>query len=322
MRVLVTGSCGFVGRHLVSELAAHGHEPVGFDLPAHAEPAIGCPVYTGDLRDPSALDACLDATAPEACVHLAGMAFVPAAWADPHGAMAINLGGTLTVLEAFRARRLAGPVVVVTSAEVYGREARPEPVREEHELHPSNLYGVSKIAADQAALLYHRHHGLHVMTARPQNQIGPGQSRHFVVSSFAQQLIALKHSAPADPVLRTGNLESLRDFTDVRDVARAYRLLLEKGRSGQAYNIASGRLLSIGSLLDQLCGIVGIQPRIETVRELYRPTDRPPQLATQKIEQQTGWQPAIPLATSLTDICDELLAAALTEPAQKENTHE
>ncbi len=305
MRVLVTGSSGFVGRYLIKELGEHGHIPVGYDA-ARADPALGVPEYTGDITDPDALHACLTAEQPDAVIHLAGIAFVPMGWSDPQRVMRVNLNGTLHLLEATRASRPDARILVVTSTELYGRDPRREPVRESDGPAPSNLYGVSKMSADLSTLLYHRQYGMHTMTARPQNHIGPGQSRLFVVSAFAEQLLDLKRKGGG--VLRVGNLDSLRDFTDVRDVVHAYRLLIESGHPGEAYNIASGRRVSIRSMLDQLCDQAGFHPSFEVDPSLYRPTDQPLTLSLEKIADHTGWAPAIPLEQTLKDIYDDLAA--------------
>lgn len=305
MRVLVTGSSGFVGRYLVEELRAHGHSPIGFDA-ALSDPPLDIPEHAGNILDAEALCHCLTDAQPEACIHLAGIAFVPMGWSDPARVMQVNVNGTLNLLEAVRNAAPDARMLAVTSAEVYGRAARPAPARESDELAPSNLYGVSKMAADQAARLYHRQYGMHTMTARPQNHIGPGQSRLFVVTSFAEQLINLKRSG--EETLRVGNLDSCRDFTDVRDVARAYRLLIERGHAGEAYNIASGRIVPIRTMLDELCAHANIQPERVIDPERFRPTDQPLSLCLDKIARHTGWAPDIPLQQTLQDIYDDLAA--------------
>lgn len=303
MRILVTGSSGFVGRYLVEEFRQGGHAPVGFDTTPSA-PALGIPEHVGDITDGAALRALMTEIQPEACIHLAGIAFVPMGWSDPVRVMQVNVNGTLNLLEACRHACPSARVLVVTSAEVYGRERRPEPVRELDTHAPSNIYGTSKMAADLSTLLYHRQYGMHTMTARPQNHIGPGQSRLFVVSAFAEQILALKEKGGG--TLRVGNLESRRDFTDVRDVVRAYRLLIESGQGGEAYNIASGHTVPIGDMLDQLCAYAGVAPTIEVDPDLYRPTDQPPQLCIDKIKDHTAWTPGIPLQQTLEDIYDDL----------------
>lgn len=304
-RVLITGSAGFVGSYLIDELRSVGHVPLGFDItksPKLTEPDQ----RAGSIGNLAELKRWIAESQPDACVHLAGIAFVPTAWDEPQSVMDINLNGTLNVLTAFREIRPEARILVVTSSEVYGRDERREPVLEEDSLLPSSLYGVSKAAADLSSLLYGRHHGLCVMTARPQNHIGPGQSDRFVVMSFARQLADLAGEGSAAGTLRVGNLEARRDFTDVRDVVRAYRLLLESGKAGEAYNIASGHTVPIRELLDELCHHAGIRPRIVTEPDLYRPADRPPQLSIEKISNHVGWQPVIPLPQTLKDIYDAL----------------
>lgn len=306
MRVLVTGAAGFVGRYLTAELQRHDHEPVGFDAAPPDSLDVSFPYFCGDITDPDSLRTCIERTQPDACVHLAGIAFVPLGWSDPQKVMHVNVTGTLNVLEALRATAPQARVLVITSSEVYGRDPRPEPVREEETLTPSNLYGVSKVAADMACRLYFKQYGQPVMTARPQNHIGPGQSRLFATSAFAEQLIELR--GKTDPVMNVGNLDSERDFTDVRDVVRAYRLLVESGQPGEAYNIASGQTVSIREILNRLCDHAGIQPTLEVDEGLFRPTDKPPLLAIDKIQRDVGWTPTISLSDTLDEIYDHLAA--------------
>lgn len=303
MRVLITGSAGFVGAYLIKELQASGHSVVGFDRVSspHLSSADQC---EGSIEDESALTQWISQQKPDACVHLAGMAFVPTAWDQPQQAMNVNVNGTLNVLTAFHAAQPQARVLVVTSSEVYGREDRREPVLEDDALLPSSLYGVSKAAADLSSLMFGRHHGMCVMTARPQNHIGPGQSERFAMPSFARQIAELVRQGSPNGTLRTGNLEARRDFTDVRDVARAYRLLLESGKAGDAYNIASGQMIAIQDMLDELCRHAKISPTIEVDPKLYRPADRPPQLSIEKISSHVGWHPEIPLSQTLKDIYD------------------
>jgi len=300
MRVLVTGVRGFVGRHLVPELSRHGHTVYGVTLPGE-EPFPPPYGFTCDIRDAESVRQAVRQAAPEACVHLAGIAFVPTGWTNPDLVFSVNLNGTIHLLEALRSEAPGARTLVVTSSEVYGREPSARALTEEAPLNPSNLYAVSKVAADLSSALYARRYGMTVMTARPQNHIGPGQSPNFMSQSFAAQLAAIA-SGKAPPILRVGNLECLRDFTDVRDVARAYRLLLEGGRAGEAYNIASGKLIPVRTVLDELCGLSGTRPTLQTDPERYRPTDSPPLLSIERIRQRVNWQPEIPLARTLRDI--------------------
>ncbi len=313
MRVLLTGAMGFVGRRATELLQSEGHEVLGLDLPAHV-PAGAQNLHGLDLRNATGLESLIREIQPDAALHLGGIAFVPLGWTDPDLVFSVNVIGTLHLLEAFRRQAPSARVLVVTSAEIYGKAANAlHALSESEPLHPENPYAISKMSADLLALLYARRYGLHAMTARPINHIGPGQSRRFVVSSFAAQLaeIALQRR---EPVLRVGNMEAERDFTDVRDVCRAYSLLLEKGRAGEAYNIAAGSPVRIGEILHQLCQIAGLSPSIEVAPDLYRPTDRRPILDTSKLRQDTGWTPRIHLFDTLRDVYQDLYQQFQTPP--------
>jgi GDP-4-dehydro-6-deoxy-D-mannose reductase len=317
MRILVTGAMGFVGRCATARLREQGHEVVGMDL-SSSIPAGMQGVLGADLRNAQELEALVRQVHPEACLHLGGIAFVPMGWTDPDLVFSVNLTGTIHLLEAFRHHAPQARVLIVTSAEVYGKAGGADiHVKEEDSLHPENLYAVSKASADLTALLYARRYDMPIMTARPINHIGPGQSHSFVVSAFASQLadISLKRG---DPVMQVGNLNAQRDFTDVRDVCRAYQLLLEKGRAGEAYNIATGTPVSIGNMLDMLCEVAGVKPKLEISPVLYRPTDFRPILSTEKIRQDVGWTPEIPLSTTLRDVYYDIHRSRLSQVAHAE----
>lgn len=304
MRVLVTGSQGFVGRHLIHELRRHNWVIGAFDLaPANGQWA-GINYHQGDIQDRRTVEEVVKLFSPEACIHLSGLAFVPEGWTNTENLFSVNVAGTIHLLEACQKHTPSAKVLVISSAEVYGRQYGQRPVKENDPFYPDNPYAVSKAAADHITLLYARQYAMHAMVARPGNHIGPGQSANFAVSSFARQLrdiAAQKKKA----VIKVGNLDNKRDFTDVRDVARAYRLLIEKGQPGEAYNIASNREISIHLILDRLCEIAGVKPVIEIVPERYRQPEQRPQLATAKIAQAVGWKPEIALETTLQDIMHE-----------------
>jgi GDP-4-dehydro-6-deoxy-D-mannose reductase len=300
MRVLITGITGFVGRHLAAELAGHGHVVFGFDLGTPPACLALAAFHPGDILDGAALRRAVAACAPDACVHLAGCAFVPAGTSAPVNMVEVNLMGTLQVLEAFRETRPAARLLVVSSAHVYGNGPRPAAIVETDPLAPDSFYAVAKAGADTTARLYAAQFGMPVLVSRPFNHIGPGQSPLFVVASFAQQVKAI--AAGGEPVIKVGNLDSRRDFTDVRDVARAYRLLLERGRPGSAYNIASGHLARIGDILQRLCELAGVNPRIVQDAARFRP-DRPaPVLDTARLRSDTGWEPAFSIEQTLRDV--------------------
>ena len=294
MKILVTGCNGFVGRHAMATLQTAGHEAIGSDITA-SDTSL-----TLDVRNRDDIQAVLRQVQPEAILHLGGLAFVPLGWSDPQSVFHVNTIGTLNVLDAVRRETPATRILIVTSAEVYGSRPAPAPLTEDAPYRPDNIYGIAKAAADQAALLYANHHQLNVMVARPSNHIGPCQSKDFVSSAFAAQLAAIAAGAP--PTIHVGNLDQQRDFTDVRDVTRAYTLLLERGHAGHAYNIASGLMIPVRHILETLCQIAGIHPNIVVDADLYRPNKDRPAYDTTRIRKHVGWQPEITLAKTLATI--------------------
>lgn len=304
MKVLVTGCNGFVGRHAMAALQQAGHKTIGSDVSCPADSADSC--LTLDVRSLEAITQTLEAEKPDAILHLGGIAFVPLGWTEPQLLFSVNTIGTLNILDAVRQQAPSTRVLVVTSAEVYGSHPASMPLTEDSPYCPDNIYGVAKAAADHACLLYAKHHKLDVQVARPSNHLGAGQSKDFVSSSFAAQLADIAAGAPT--LMRVGNLEQSRDFTDVRDVVRAYTLLLEKGQAGNAYNIASGHMTPIQEILDSLCEIAQVQPRTEIDPALFRPTDHRPSYDTARIQRDVGWLPEIPLRDSLQSVYDDVAA--------------
>ena len=304
MKTLITGCNGFVGRHAVAALQQAGHVVMGCDVICPAASPIPC--LTMDVRHLDSIVHVLSETRPDAILHLGGIAFVPLGWTEPQLVFSVNTIGTLNLLDAVRQHAPATRVLVVTSAEVYGSHPAPTPLTEDAPYRPDNIYGVAKAAADHASLLYAAHHHLHVMVARPSNHIGAGQSKDFVSSSFADQLAGIAAGAP--PLMRVGNLDQRRDFTDVRDVVRAYTRLLEKGQAGQAYNIASGHMIPVRDIFDNLCDIANVHPDIEVSPSLFRPNESRPSYDTSRIQNHIAWKPEIPLRQTLEAIYEDFRA--------------
>lgn len=305
MRVFITGATGFAGSHLVELLLEQGHQILALvhpatshqDLPSHD---LVRPI-AGDLLDPDGLARSVADARPDIIFHLAGQAYPARSWIEPAQTIAVNTGGTANLLRA--AAEYGRPrVVVVTSAEIYGPiSASDLPLTESTTPHPRHPYGVSKLAAGQLARAYWERYGLPVVEARPFNHIGPHQAAGFVVPDFASQLAAIRLGR-AEPVICVGNLEPERDFTDVRDVARAYWQLAEKGLPGEAYLICSGHSVSIRQLLDTLIELSGVEVQVETEQRRINPVDTPCLYGSYaKIERDTGWRPQIPLRQSLAD---------------------
>jgi GDP-4-dehydro-6-deoxy-D-mannose reductase len=256
---------------------------------------------TGDLLDAAQVNRAVAQAQPDIIYHLAGQAYPARSWEQPAQTVAVNTIGTINLLEA--AVAYGRPrVVVVTSAEIYGLvQAHELPLTEATIPQPRHPYGVSKLAASQLIPMYWQRYQLPVVEARPFNHIGPRQSKGFVVSDLASQLAAIILGQQA-PTLWVGNLDARRDFTDVRDVIRAYLLLAEKGRPGEAYLICSGQPMAIHHLLSILIELVQVEVEIEPDMARMRPSDVPCLYGSyDKIEQHTSWQPQIPLRQSLAD---------------------
>ena len=311
MRFFVTGISGFAGVHLTELLLGAGHDVAGIAVegwsPRLEQIAAGRvsrdAVAAADLRDAPAVRAAIERSRPDGVFHLAGITSVPQSNADPRAAYDVNLFGTLAVLDAVKSVAPKARAIIVTSAEVYGRvDAAELPITETQAFRPLSPYGVSKAAADLAAQQAHLTHGLDVVRARPFNHTGPGQAPIFVCSEFARAVAAAeKGTGPS--VLRVGNLDVERDFSDVRDVVRGYVALFERGRSGEAYNLASGRAGKIRAVLDHLLAKSRAKMTIETDPAKVRPREAVRMEASiARAERDAGWRPEIPLERTLDDL--------------------
>jgi GDP-4-dehydro-6-deoxy-D-mannose reductase len=304
MRALITGALGFAGSHLTDQCLGEGWEVHGTCLEADlASPTVGgVTLHAVDLRDAAAVQAVVAGVQPDRVFHLAAQASVAAAWADPASTLTDNLVMTLRVLDAVRLEAPGARVLTVGSSEEYGI-VDPEcfPVTEMQELRPVDPYGVSKVACDLLAQQHFLAFGSHVVRARPFNHVGPRQRRGFVLPDFAAGIVAIERG-DAPPVLKVGNLNSARDFTDARDVVRAYRLMLERGEPGAAYNVCSGTTVRIGALLDTLIEASAVPIRVELDPARTRPIDRPATVGSYAaLQAATGWAPEIPIARSVLD---------------------
>jgi GDP-4-dehydro-6-deoxy-D-mannose reductase len=303
MRALVTGALGFVGRHLVEHLAACGDEVVGVD---HHGPA---PV---DVTDGDALRAIVADARPDAVYHLAGWSHVGSSWADPVAVLRSNAEGTLQVLEVARTAGV-DRVLCVTSADVYGRvEEADLPLTESSPIRPTSPYGATKAAADVLAHQAFLGHGLPTIRVRPFNHVGPGQSEHFVAPALAGRIARAERDGQRS--IPVGNLTPRRDLTDVRDVVRAYRLLVERGEPGEVYNVCSGRDLAVQEIADRLVALAEHPIALVPDPELQRPVDLPVLRGDpSRLRAATGWEPTIPLDQTLADLLDDLRARVQAE---------
>lgn len=311
MRVLITGVTGFAGSHLAELLVADGRFQVygihrtRSGLHNIRNVADRLQLLECDLRDPSSVERVLADVRPEWVFHLAAQSFVPSSWTAPYETMDTNVLGQLNLLEAVRKLRLSCRVQVACSSEEYGLVYRHEvPIREEQPLRPLSPYAVSKIAQDFLAYQYHRSYGVDVVRTRAFNHAGPRQGEPFVISNFAKQIAEMERGL-RPPVLQVGNLDAQRDFTDVRDIVRAYVLALEHGAPGEVYNIASGETHIIRSVLESLVAISRVRLEVRTDPARLRPSDVPILLGdASRFRACTGWKPEIPLEQTLRDTLD------------------
>lgn len=295
-RVLVTGAAGFVGRHLIDHLEASGDEVVGVDRMAD---------YGGvDITDAAAVDRLIADVAPATIYHLAGWADVGGSWKAPVEAFRANAEGTLNVLGA-ACEHGVGRVLAVSSADVYGKVEPSElPLTEDSPLRPVSPYAASKVAADYLGLQAWLGRGLPVLRVRAFNHLGPGQTAAFVAPAIASRIARAERDG--GDVLPIGDLSARRDFTDVRDVVRAYRLLVEHGDPGEVYNVCSGVDLAVQDLADQMLAQASIPLRFEADPELLRPVEVPVLRGSHaRLTAATGWEPEIPISQTLTDLLED-----------------
>jgi GDP-4-dehydro-6-deoxy-D-mannose reductase len=300
MRVVVTGANGFVGPHLIEHLTACGDEVLCLLGP-------GKPVPAGrvvDLLDANALRGAIAPFAPDALVNLAGMSHVSQSHAQPLEAFRINLMGVVTICAALREVAPKARLLLVGSGEMYGDVAAGTRALESDALAPKSPYAAAKVGAEVAALTFRRSYGLDVVLARPFNHLGRGQRPDFAIPSFARQLEAVR-AGNAPPVLAVGNLTPVRDFSHVRDVVGAYRMLLERGAPGEAYNICSGEGRTIGSVLDELIAVSEVDARIEVDPARVRPSDIPNLVGDPSRLRALGWKPRLSLREALADVLAE-----------------
>ena len=291
MRALVTGAGGFVGGHLVRHLTACGDDVVELE---HRIDGI-------DITEPERLTEAIVKAEPEAIYHLAGASDVGGSWSAPRATFMANAVGTLNVLEASREAG-ADRVLAVTSADVYGKVTEAElPLNEEQPLRPVTPYAASKVAADALAQQAWLGHQLPVIRVRAFNHLGPGQSDNFVAPSLAAR-IARNERDGGDEV-PVGNLTPRRDVTDVRDVVRAYRLLMTAGEPGAVYNVCRGEAFSVQQIAEALLAMASRPMRLVSDPALQRPVDIPVLVGDNRaLRTATGWEPTIPLAQTLTDV--------------------
>lgn len=306
VRVLITGATGFAGRHLSDLLLARGHEVHALVRPGReAAVAAGVRAHPADITRAWSVRRLLERVAPDGVAHLAGASSVGGSFAEPTATWDINLGGTLAVLEALRASGSQARALVVTSGEVYGRVPLDRlPVTAETVMNPLSPYGASKAAADLAAAQYRNAYGVRAVRVRAFNHVGPGQDPRFVLPNVARQIArAERDGAPVE--VTVGDVDTRRDFTDVRDMVRAEALLLERGDPDAVYLACSGRSLAVRELIEGLAAFARVPVTFRSDAVLRREGEQPDLYGSpDRLQAETGWRPEIPMETTLADTLD------------------
>lgn len=295
MRALITGAGGFVGAHLQRHLEDSGDEPVPTDRSTDGLDILDAPALLDRFRKVS----------PAVVYHLAGASDVGGSWDTPQITFRANAEGTLNVLWAAREAGVQR-VLTVGSADVYGKVTPDElPLTEASPLRPTSPYAASKVAAESVAEQAFLGYGQQVVLARPFNHLGPGQSTRFVAPALAERIA--RNEMTGESKLAVGNLSSKRDFTDVRDVVKAYRSMMLDGEPGEVYNVCSGEAIAVQDLAEALIELSTIEQELVTDPELMRPVDIPVLLGdSDRLRRATGWKPEVPLPQTLSDLLDDM----------------
>jgi GDP-4-dehydro-6-deoxy-D-mannose reductase len=307
-KLFITGMEGFVGSHLARYLLRAGHHVAGTVFPHNTVDNIADILpevrrFECDVRDTGSLSDALRQFRPDGVFHLAGQAFVPRSFQDPHETYTINVMGGVSLLESIRPFESSPKIVVVSTAEVYGA-VKPEdiPADEDTPLNPLNPYSTSKLCLEAVTHSYVRDFELQAVLLRPFNHTGPGQNPHFVCADFSRQ-IALIERGLRKPVMEVGNLSPVRDFTDVRDIVRAYYQAFAEGEVGEVYNLCSRRGISIREVLEILLGFSTEEITIVPGTHKKRSVDIPEIVGDfSKFHRLTGWKPEISFPRTLSDM--------------------
>lgn len=305
-KVLITGIAGFAGSHLCEFLLAKNFSVFGFYHPDHSVKNVEhvknkIDLIACDILDNKDLKTKIESIRPDYVFHLAAFSSPAASFENPNQTLTNNILGQLNLLEALVKIKSKARILIVGSADEYGNiEPKFLPASEETPLAPISPYAVSKVTQDMLGLQFFLHYKLHIVRVRPFNHIGPRQSEAFVIPAFAIQIVEIEKKGKG--IIKVGNLNTWRDFTDARDMVRAYLVALEKGEVGEVYNIGSGKVVKIADVLNKLIALSKAQITIETDKNLLRPVDiKKIYCDFSKFHKQTGWKPQIPLSKTLFD---------------------
>lgn len=311
-RVLITGITGFAGSHLAEYFLAERPDvevygtyrwrsrKENIEGIEHRLRLLEC-----DLSDAIAVRQALATSRPDAIFHLAAQSFVPSSWVAPLQTLHDNVAGQANIFESVRSLGLDPAIQIACSSEEYGLVLPDEvPIKETNPLRPLSPYAVSKVTQDFLAYQYFMSYGIRAVRTRGFNHTGPRRGEVFVTSNFSKQVASIE-AGIQEPVIRVGNLDAVRDFTDVRDMVRGYVLATEKGKPGEVYNLASGNAITIRAMLDKLISMAKVEVRVETDPARLRPSDVEVLIGdSSKFRADTGWEPKIPFDRTLADLLD------------------
>ena len=311
MRVLITGITGFAGSHL-ADLCLEKDDVELYGIVRWRSRTENIEhiwdklkLLECDLRDAMSTRSVIEEIKPDYIFHLAAQSFVPTSWKAPSESLSTNILGELNLFEAVRKAGLPCRIQIACSSEEYGMVLEDEiPIKETNPLRPLSPYGVSKVGQDMLGYQYYKSYGMEIVRTRGFNHTGPRRGPVFVCSDFAKQIVDIE-KGKRSPVMEVGNLEAKRDFTDVRDMVRAYWLSLEKGKIGEVYNICTSKSYSIQEILDMLIKLSGVEVDVRKDKNRLRPSDVPLLEGDySKFNIDTGWKPLIPIEKTLSDLLD------------------
>lgn len=303
MKALITGVNGFVGNYLSKYLIEQGYTVYGTVIEDNVA-MENVVIEKMNLLNKDEVIRTVKSINPDEIYHLAGQSAVGLSWKEPTLTMNVNINGTINLLDAVRDNDISTKVLIIGSSDEYG-VIKPEecPISEKHLLNPTSPYAISKMAQEEIAKLYVNSYKMNLIMVRAFNHIGPKQSKNFVVSDFASKIAEIEKGA--EPVIRVGNLEAYRDFTDVRDIVRGYTTLLKNGKIGEVYNIGSGNAYKIRDILDILLSLSKAEIKVEIDPDKLRPSDVPIiKCDNSKIEAHVNWVPQYDIKQTLKDTLD------------------
>lgn len=288
-KVLIFGISGFVGTYLAREFLCHGYKVYGSDIRENELLDDSIDFKKAELLDYTSVEKLIEEISPDIIINLAAISSVGLSWNIPQDTIKVNVVGTLNIMEAARKCEHIPKLMLVGSSEEY--EVSDKPVRENTPLNANNPYGISKLTQERFAALYRERYGMKIYCVRPFNHTGVGQKETFVLPSFCRQIADIAKSG-REGIIKVGNLSAERDFSDVRDIVKAYRMILEQGDCNAIYNIGSGVAYSVKELLDYIISLCPQKVITETDPERYRPVDTPRICCDNgKICGELGWKP-------------------------------